>query len=51
MFKAVLCFFAKTVIQAVVTAAITIASLLVVAQQVANRIQEKYYYTDYEPVY
>lgn len=50
MFKAILGFFAKTVIQAVVTAAITIAGMLVVAQQLANRIQERYY-TDYEPVY
>lgn len=50
MLKALLGFFAKTVIQAVVTAAVTIAGMLVIAQQVANRIQERYY-TDYEPVY
>ena len=50
MFKAVLGFFAKTVIQAVVTAAITIAGMLVVAQQMVTRIQDSSY-TDFEPVY
>jgi hypothetical protein len=50
MFGSILGFFAKTIVQAVVTAAVTIAGMLVVAQQMVNRIQDNYY-TDFEPVY
>lgn len=49
MFSSILGFFAKTIVQAVVTAAVTIAGMLVVAQQMVNRIQDNYY-TDFEPV-
>lgn len=50
MFGSILGFFAKTIVQAVVTAAVTIAGMLVVAQRMVNRIQDSYY-TDFEPVY
>ena len=50
MFGSILGFFAKTIVQAVVTAVVTIAGMLVVAQQMVNRIQDSYY-TEFEPVY
>ena len=50
MFSAIFGFIAKTIVQAVVTAAVTIAGMLVVAQQMANRLQENFYYTDFDPV-
>lgn len=50
MFGSIFGFIAKTVVQAVVTAAVTIAGVLMVAQQLYTQKLDSYY-TDYEPVY
>ena len=49
MFMSLLKFCVGTIVQAVVTAALTIAGMLVVAQQLTQYYNDGYY-TDYEPV-
>ena len=49
MFSGLLKFCVSTIVQAIVTSALTIAGILVVAQQLTQYYSDGYY-TDYEPV-
>ena len=50
MFLSLLKFCVGTIVQAVVTSALTIAGMLVVAQQLALHYKDSGYYTDFQEV-